>query len=63
VLAYLLNPPPVLLPFQVNNNLMHSTHMIQLLLLHDPEFQGLSAKHALQVEQCWLEENEQWFDA
>jgi hypothetical protein len=64
----LLNPPPVPLPFlvqdgQVNNNLMDSTHVMQSLLIHILPFQSFSAKHASQVGQCLLKENEQWFDA
>jgi hypothetical protein len=48
---------------QVNNNSMDSTHVMQLLSKHRPEFQSFSAKHAAQLEKYLLEENEQRFDA
>ena len=41
---------------QVNNNSMDSTRVMQLLSMHDPDFQSFSAKHASQVELYLLEE-------
>jgi hypothetical protein len=42
---------------------MDSTRVMQLLSMHDPDFQSFSAKHALQVELYLLERSELWFDA